>query len=96
MSKQRRLPAYEILVIAERCKECGLCIHVCPKNVLETGKKQNRKGYRVTVPVRPADCVGCKLCEYMCPDFVLVVRKAEDGVPKGVMIWGDGTQEVIK
>ncbi|MET1101469.1 MAG: 4Fe-4S dicluster domain-containing protein [Pyrodictiaceae archaeon] len=86
---------YEIIMLAERCKECGLCIHVCPKNVLDYGKKQNRRGYRVTVPIRPDDCVGCRLCEFTCPDFVIIIRPASDGLAKGIMVWGDGSKDVI-
>ena len=94
MSARRR--AFEVVVIADRCKECGLCIHVCPKKVLETGSRQNRKGYRVTVPARPRDCIGCKLCELVCPEFAIHVRPSSDGVFRGIMVWGQGEVQTIE
>ncbi len=69
-------PRFRIVVIPERCKECGLCIHVCPKNVLEKGTEANARGYRYPVPARPEDCVGCRLCEFNCPDFAIYVVPA--------------------
>ncbi len=93
MSIRRR--AYTITIIADRCKECGLCIHVCPKNVLETGPRQNRRGFRVTVPARPQDCVGCKMCEFTCPDFVIAIEPAVNGEPKGVIVWSSDEVEEI-
>ncbi len=68
---------FHVVVIAERCKECGICIHVCPKKVLEKGDKANSRGFRYPVPVREGDCIGCRLCEMNCPDFAIYVVKAE-------------------
>ncbi len=88
MEKPRKR-RFEVLVIAERCKECGMCIHVCPKNVLEVGKKSNSRGFYVTIPARPEDCVGCRICEYICPDFAIVVRESSDGHPRGIIQWSE-------
>jgi 2-oxoglutarate ferredoxin oxidoreductase subunit delta len=87
--------SYEIIVLAQRCKECGLCIHVCPRRVLETGRRANARGFRVTVPVRPQDCVGCRLCELSCPDFAIHVRPLSSSGSRGVIVWGEGEVETI-
>ncbi len=72
-------PRFRVVVIAERCKECGLCVHVCPKHVLEIGSQANARGFRYPVPVRQEDCVGCRMCEYNCPDFAIFVVPAGRG-----------------
>ncbi len=63
-----------ISVLTERCKECGICVTVCPTKVLEIGSARNRRGYRHAVPARPEKCIGCRLCEYNCPDFAIFVE----------------------
>ena len=62
------------------CKGCGLCVHYCPKNVLNMSDRRNEKGYNVAEVVNPENCNACKLCEIGCPDFVIYVEK---GVASG-------------
>lgn len=59
-----------------RCKGCGLCVSVCPKNVLEIDLgKINAKGYSPAYAARIDDCIACGNCAIMCPDSVIgVVR----------------------
>lgn len=64
---------YVVNVLIERCKECGLCINVCPKGVLVRGEEYNSRGYRYVVPKNIDNCIGCKLCEYICPDIAIFV-----------------------
>ena len=69
---------YRVTVIKERCKECGICIMLCPTNVLEKGTQINNKGYRYTVPVNINACIGCHLCEINCPDFAVFVTEVRN------------------
>ena len=58
------------------CKGCGLCVHFCPKKVLELNtEKLNLKGYNPAEPVRMEDCIACAICATMCPDVVITVEK---------------------
>jgi 2-oxoglutarate ferredoxin oxidoreductase subunit delta len=67
--------AFEPLDIAvDRCKGCGLCVSICPKNVLVLDVSiVNELGYH---PVRLTDaaaCTSCALCARICPDSVFAV-----------------------
>ncbi|MFO7964645.1 MAG: 4Fe-4S dicluster domain-containing protein [Desulfobacterales bacterium] len=54
------------------CKGCGICVHFCPKSVLELDDKEK------VAAVRPQDCIGCRLCEYRCPDLAIEVVTQQD------------------
>jgi 2-oxoglutarate ferredoxin oxidoreductase subunit delta len=65
---------YRVNVIIDRCKECGLCINICPVKVLSKSGILNKNGYRPPDPVNIEKCIGCRLCEYNCPDFAIFVE----------------------
>ncbi len=61
----------------ERCKGCRLCIHFCPKEILEDCGELNKLGYR---PVHLKDqeaCTGCGICALMCPDMIIQVERGK-------------------
>ena len=58
----------EHLIDRNWCKGCGICVHFCPKNVLELDDQEK------AVAVRPEDCIACKLCELRCPDLAIEVK----------------------
>ena len=61
-----------ILVDEKRCKGCGICIALCPKQVLAL-KKQKCRVEHLEV------CIGCDLCQLRCPDFAIeVVHEDKD------------------
>ncbi len=66
---------FTVSVIPDRCKECGICIALCPTDVLVRGERINHRGYRYTVPERIDACIGCRLCELNCPEFAIFVVK---------------------
>ena len=67
-----------LVILQEQCKECGLCIEFCPKNVLCFTDIYNRKGYH---PVTACDidaCVNCEFCERICPDMAIFLINREE------------------
>ena len=62
---------HSIIINKEWCKQCGICVSLCPKNVLSMG--EDGRPY----PKDLAACSGCGLCELRCPDFAITLEGAE-------------------
>ena len=67
--------AYKYFIDSDRCKGCGLCVSVCPKNVLEISNEVNTKGYFPIYQARPEDCIFCGTCYRMCPDVAISITE---------------------
>jgi 2-oxoglutarate ferredoxin oxidoreductase subunit delta len=67
--------AYEHTIDKDRCKGCGLCVAVCPKQVLEISDEINAKGYFPAYQARPEDCIFCAMCCTMCPDVAIAISE---------------------
>ena len=60
----------------DACKGCGLCVHVCPKQVLVIDSNAiNKKGYNPARFAHPDKCTGCASCARMCPDVCIEVER---------------------
>jgi 2-oxoglutarate ferredoxin oxidoreductase subunit delta len=57
------------------CKGCGICIHFCPRNVLEFQKKVNENGHHPPYPKYLDKCTGCNICTLLCPDYAIWINK---------------------
>jgi 2-oxoglutarate ferredoxin oxidoreductase subunit delta len=75
------LPKGFIEIEAELCKDCKLCIHVCPHGLIESSDRMNQKGY---YPAYYAEkhlqkedrrCTGCSLCAISCPEIAIEVYR---------------------
>ncbi|MCG8642688.1 MAG: ferredoxin family protein [Desulfobacterales bacterium] len=69
-SEKRRTITQQI--DTEWCKGCGICVHFCPKDVLELDR------HGKAVAARPDDCIACMLCEIRCPDLAIQIIKEDD------------------
>ncbi len=60
-----------VVVDADLCKACGICIALCPKDVFDSDD------FGRPVVARLADCTSCAFCEHHCPDFAIDVVPAK-------------------
>jgi len=65
-----------VVIDAERCKSCELCISACPQEIITLADDLNSKGYRPAVLLDPEHkCTGCALCAVVCPDACITVYR---------------------
>lgn len=68
----------KVTIIQESCKgteDCGICIYVCPMNLLEQSPDMNSSGYIPPVIHNLEECTECQNCMIYCPDFSIVVER---------------------
>jgi len=70
-----RGPRGTVVIDAERCKGCELCIPACPPAVLRMSSSRNTSGY--LLPELLEGCTGCGACLMICPDFCFEVYRFE-------------------
>ncbi|MGQ9656129.1 MAG: 4Fe-4S binding protein [Thermodesulfobacteriota bacterium] len=69
--EHERPPVWQVHVIEDRCKGCGLCVEFCPRQVLRMSEAFNRKGYHPPLVIDADGCLGCRFCEELCPEFAI-------------------------
>jgi 2-oxoglutarate ferredoxin oxidoreductase subunit delta len=66
----------KITVNFERCKGCGLCVSVCPKQIMRLQEEhRNTKGYFTAQCTDQEACISCAMCATICPDCVIRVER---------------------
>lgn len=59
------------------CKGCGLCVTVCPKDVIRMqADRLTPKGFHPAALDDPQGaCTGCAICAVICPDAAITVYR---------------------
>ncbi|MEM0050727.1 MAG: 4Fe-4S binding protein [Candidatus Bathyarchaeia archaeon] len=68
----------EICILKDLCKGCGLCIHYCPRNVLEWSDEINVMGVHPPKVVNKEECTLCNFCSLICPDLAIFIKERLD------------------
>jgi len=70
-----------VIINAEECKGCGLCVEVCPPTVLKISEALNRMGYH-PAEYKGIECTGCGVCFYVCPEpaAITVYKRVESKI----------------
>ena len=66
-----------VVVDKEGCKGCGICVDVCPQNVLGLNIEVNSRGYHYSYMKNPDACIGCSNCGVVCPDTCLTIYRVK-------------------
>jgi 2-oxoglutarate ferredoxin oxidoreductase subunit delta len=61
MNRADRIPSFD----CERCKQCGLCVFICPVDAIAPQDQS------APALARPEACTSCRACELICPDFAI-------------------------
>lgn len=65
-----------ITVDVRYCKGCGLCVGVCPRELIVLDPdKITDKGYHPAMLTDESRCTGCANCALICPDVAITVEK---------------------
>jgi len=70
--------AHQVRILIDYCKGCELCVHACPKGVLEMSDELTAIGVRPARPKADAECVGCTLCYQVCPDAAVEIWETSE------------------
>ena len=69
----------KIIIDADRCKGCGLCIDACPNKNIYLSEEADLRGIRVARYDNADECNACKFCYEVCPDVAITVYKSKSG-----------------
>jgi 2-oxoglutarate ferredoxin oxidoreductase subunit delta len=76
-----KLPAGYIEIDSELCKDCKLCVYVCPHHLIATSDRMNQKGFcpasftEKQLKREERKCTGCSLCAISCPEVAIEVYR---------------------
>jgi 2-oxoglutarate ferredoxin oxidoreductase subunit delta len=73
---------FKVIINAERCKACYLCVDVCEENSIRKSEESNSTGYFPAEYITGKECIGCKRCAVICPDACIEIYKIIKNITK--------------
>jgi len=73
MARAERTVSARVVILEKYCKGCGLCVSICPKNVLCISDKVTSLGVRPAAVRQEAECIVCLNCTAVCPDAAIEI-----------------------
>ena len=65
-----------IIVDELYCKGCGLCVAVCPQQIIQLDpEKLTSKGYHPAMLTDQSRCTACTFCALICPEVAITVER---------------------
>ena len=68
---------FEIVVLDQFCKGCGLCVDFCEQGKLYIRQIPNKDGILTAAVRAEIDCTGCRKCAIICPDGAIEIARVE-------------------
>lgn len=75
--KKKKAEHTRVIIDLVRCKGCGLCVEICPKNVFTITGVAPGTGYSLVEPRGEENCTACTRCVIFCPDIAIEVKEPE-------------------
>jgi 2-oxoglutarate ferredoxin oxidoreductase subunit delta len=64
---------FEVRVLEQYCKGCGLCVEWCEQRKFYLEKTPNERGVQPAAVDARMDCTGCLKCATICPDAAIEI-----------------------
>jgi len=74
---------FEVVVLDEFCKGCGLCVEFCTEGKLYIQQTPNKQGIQTAAVHSEIDCTGCRKCAIICPDAAIEISRVEATTASG-------------
>ena len=80
MKKKSEVKFIPVRIRKDRCKGCGLCVDVCPRQLIFISDDEiNPKGYHpAKYDETRGECIYCMQCALMCPEVAIEIVRLEE------------------
>lgn len=70
VTKAKKVKDVRIVLTAQWCKGCGICVEMCPAKVFTA-----EEGTGKAIVAYPERCTDCGMCELYCPDYAISLER---------------------